>query len=60
MFSHSSRDSEIRAGAQAEFHRRFHISVDETEGQGNQVRVYNGAHIYCKNAWIWPKDPISI
>lgn len=32
----STRDSEIRQLAATEFHRRFHISVDETEGQGNQ------------------------
>lgn len=37
VLSNSVRESEIRAAAATEFHRRFHISVDETEGQGNQV-----------------------
>ncbi|KAJ6624805.1 hypothetical protein Bhyg_17673, partial [Pseudolycoriella hygida] len=33
----SARENEIRAAAATEFHRRFHISVDETEGQANQA-----------------------
>lgn len=39
IFSNSVRENEVRAAAATEFHRRFHISVDETEGQGNQVNL---------------------
>lgn len=37
LFRNSASDSDTNAAAATEFHRRFHISVDETEGQGNQV-----------------------
>lgn len=45
LIRNSTREAEIRQLAATEFHRRFHISVDETEGQGNQV-------ILCGLIWI--------
>ncbi|XP_037045915.1 E3 ubiquitin-protein ligase Nedd-4 isoform X11 [Bradysia coprophila] len=46
----SAREAEVRNLAATEFHRRFHISVDETEGQGNQNEEVDSAESPSNNA----------